>query len=134
MEMQGICRSGVLIALFSALLGPTAATAQQSAGPEDGKQVIIETYAPSFEAGRPALARRVRRVTTVTNDGSQTVEETEERNPASPSEPLRVIRRSVTTVRRTGAESYVSERQVFELDVNGRLVPVLSQTERTSSK
>jgi hypothetical protein len=132
--MQGICRSGVLIALFSVLLGPTAATAQQSAGPEDGKQVITETYAPSPEGGRLALARRVRRVTTVTNDGSQTVEETEERNPALLSEPLRVIRRSVTTVRRTGAESYVSERQLFELDVNGRLVPVLSQTERTSSK
>ena len=73
-------------------------------------------------------------VTTVTNDGSRTVEETEERNPASPSEPLRVTRRSVTTVRRTGGESSVSEQQLFELDVNGRLVPVLAQTERTSGK
>jgi hypothetical protein len=38
----------------------------------------------------------------------------------------------VTTVRPSGADSYVSERQVFELDVNGRFVPVLTQIERTN--
>ena len=71
-------------------------------------------------------------MTTVKQDGSQTVEETEERNPGSPSEPLRVVQRSVTTLRRSGTDSYVSERQVFELDGNGRLVPVLTQTESAS--
>jgi hypothetical protein len=49
------------------------------------------------------------------SSGSQTDEETEERNRASPSVPLRLVRRSVTTVRASGADSYVSERQVFEL-------------------
>jgi hypothetical protein len=164
MKMRVICRSRVVIGLLWAVLAPAAATAQQSAGTEtetiatlrnrdlngtvsvdekvvthrtrtnDDERVIIETYLPSIEAGRLALARRVRRVTTVTHDGSKTVEDTEERNRASPSEPLRVVRRSVTTMRRSGTDSYVSERQVFELDVNGRFVPVLSQVEQASGK
>ena len=73
------------------------------------------------------LSRRVSRVTTVTQDGSQTIEETEERNPGSPSEPLRVVQRSVTTARRSGDASYVSERHIFEPDGNGRLVLVRKQ-------
>ena len=69
----------------------------------------------------------------MTNDGSQTVEETEEPNPVSPSDPLRVVRRSVTTVRKKrNATRHVSERQVFELDVNGRFVLVRKQSEQTS--
>ena len=132
--MHGIYRSGVVIALLSVVLGQTAAAAQESAGAKDAGQVITETYAPSFEGGRLTLAGRVRRVTTATPDGDRIVEETEERNPASPSEPLRLIRRSVTNVRKTGADSSVSERQVFERDVNGRMVLVLSQTEQTSRR
>jgi hypothetical protein len=96
---------------------------------DDGDQVVIESYSPSMEGGRLALSRRVRRTMTATNNGSQTVEETEERNPVAPGEPLRMVRRSVTTVLRSGTDSYVSERQVFELDTNGRLVPVLTETE-----
>jgi hypothetical protein len=68
----------------------------------------------------------------VTPDGSQTIEETEERSPASPSEPLRVVQRSVTTVRRSGTDSFVVEGQVFERDANGRLVLVRKQSEQTS--
>jgi hypothetical protein len=83
-------------------------------------------------ADRLELTRRVRRVTTVTQDGSQTVEETEERNPGSPSEPMRVIQRRVTTLRGSGNDAYVSERQVFEPDGNGRLVLVRKQSEQTS--
>jgi len=97
-----------------------------------GDQLVIETYSPSIEGGRLALSRRVRRTTATTNDGTQTLEETEERNPAAPSEPLRIVRRSVTTVRRSGTDSYVTDRQVFERDVNGWFVPVLTQTERAS--
>ena len=74
----------------------------------------------------------MRRVTTVTQDGSRTVEETEERNPVSATEPLRVVQRSVTTVRKSGDDSYVSDRQVFEPDGNGRLVLVRKQSEQTS--
>jgi hypothetical protein len=100
---------------------------------DNEEQVVIETSLPLEYADRLALNRRVRRVTTVTEDGSRIVEETEERNPASPSEPLRVVQRSVTTVRRSGTDSYVSERQVFERDVNGRLVLVRKQGKQTSS-
>ena len=98
----------------------------------DEERVVIETYVPLIYGDRLELNRRVRRATTVTKDGSQTVEETEERNPASPSEPLRVVQRSVTTVRKNGDDSHVSERQIFEPDGNGRLVLVRKQTEHAS--
>ena len=98
---------------------------------KDEERVVIETYAPLFYADRLELNRRVRRVTTETQDGSQTVEDTEERNLGSPSEALRVVERSVTTVRGSGSDSYVSERHVFERDVNGRFVLVRTQTDRT---
>ena len=148
---------GVIIVACWIVLGATTAMAQESAGTvtasvtmrrdlngrdtvgekvvtyrgqtKDKERVVVETYAPCFHADRLELNRRVRRVTTVTLDGSQIVEETEERNPASPSEPLRVVQRSVTTVRRSGTGSYVSERQVFELDVNGQLVLIRTQSE-----
>jgi len=146
---------GVINVLCWIALAPTTAMAQQSAGTvtetvttrrdlngrdavsekvvthrgrtNDEERVVIETYLPSIEAGRLALSQRVNRVTTVTGDWSQTVEETEERNPVAPSEPLRVVQRSVTTLRRSGTDSYVSERQVFEPDGNGRLVLVRKQ-------
>jgi hypothetical protein len=98
----------------------------------DEERVVIETYLPSMEAGRLALSQRVQRVTTVTDDGSQTVEETAEPNPVAASDPMRIVQRSLTTVRRSGNDSYVTERQVFELDGNGRLVLVPKQTEQTS--
>jgi hypothetical protein len=91
------------------------------------EQVVIETYVPLMYADRLELKQRVRRVTTVTQDGSQTVEGIEERNPASSSAPLRLVQRSVTTVRKSGDDSSVSERKVFEPDGNGRLVLVRKQ-------
>jgi hypothetical protein len=99
---------------------------------DDQERVVIETWEPLEYPDRLALNRRVRRVTTVTQDGSQTVEETEERNRVSPTEPLRVVQRSVTTVRKSGDHSYVSERQVFEPDGNGRFVLVRKQSEQAS--
>ena len=95
------------------------------------ERVVIETYRPLEYADRLALTRRVRRVTTETQDGSKTVEETEERNPASPSEPLRIVERSVTSVRRSGSDSYLSERQVFQPDGNNRLVLVSEERAQT---
>jgi hypothetical protein len=94
------------------------------------EEIVTEIYSHSIEGGRLVLTARIRCLTTTTSDGSHTVEETEELNPAAPSEPLRVVRRSVTTVRTTGPGSFVSERQVFELDVNGRFVPVLADRTR----
>ena len=155
-----IRRRGVIAVWCWIVLAATTAMAQQSAGTvtesvttrrdlngrdgviekvvthrartDDEERVDIETYLPSIYADRLALKRRVRRVTTVTQDGSQTVEETEERIPGEPSEPLRVVQRSVTTVRKSGNDSYVSERHIFEPDGNGRLVLVRKQSESAS--
>jgi hypothetical protein len=101
---------------------------------KDRVEVVIETYGLSMYAGRLSLTQRVRRVTTVTSDGSRTVEEHEQPPLGSLHEPLRVVRRSVTTVRRSGPDSYVAEQQVFDRDVNGRLVPVQTNIERSSRK
>ena len=79
---------------------------------------------PSTTEGRLILSRSAGRVSTVRDDGSETVEETAEHNPAAPGEPLRVTQRSVTTVRTSGTDSYVVRREVFERDVNGRLMLV----------
>ena len=155
-----LIRPGSVITVCWIVLAATSAMAQQSVGTvtesvttrrdlngrdavsekvvthrdrtKNEERVVIETYAPFEYADRLALNQRVRRVTTVTQDGSQTVEETEERNPVSTTGPLRVVQRSVTTVRKSGDDSYVSERQVFEPDGNGRLVLVRKQSEQTS--
>ena len=88
---------------------------------------VIETYAPYPDGrpradGRPPLSERVHRTTTATADGGRyTVEEVEARSLISPSDPMRVIRRIVTTVRPIGADRWVTERQVFEPDLNGRM-------------
>src|SRR4030095_3950467 len=103
----------------------------QRARTNDEERVVIETYSPLEYADRLALNRRVRRTTTVTQDGSQTLEETEERSPVSPNEPLRVVQRSLTTLRKNG-DSYVGERQIFEPDGNGRFVLIRTQSEQTS--
>jgi hypothetical protein len=155
-----IRRSGVITVSCWIVLAATTAVAQQSAGTiteststrrdlngrdavsekvvthrtrtDNEERIVIETYLPLEYADRLALKRRVRRVTTVTEGGSQTIEETEERNPGSPSEPLSVVQRSLTTVRKSGDDSYVSERQIFEPDGNGRFVLVRKQSEQTS--
>jgi hypothetical protein len=138
-----IRRRGVITVLFWIVLSLTTALAQQSVGTEtvttryerdlngrdavsekvmthrdrtkDDERVVIETYVPLIYADRLELNRQVRRVTTVTQEGSETVEETAERNPGSPSEPLRVVQGSVTTPRRSGTDSYVSERASLRL-------------------
>jgi hypothetical protein len=138
--------SGVVV-LFGLTVTPGVEAAEQTVGSgavekvvshaaqtTEGEQEVIETYSPSLEAGRLWLSRIVRRAKSVTSAGTQTVEDTEERNPAAPSDSLRLVRRIVTTERKTGAELRVIERRVFEPDLNGRLVLVVSQTEHTSSK
>jgi len=89
------------------------------------ERVVIETYAPTMDGWRRAnggLLQRVQRTTTVTADGGRsTVEEVEARSPVAPSDPMRVISRTVTTVRPISADRWVTERQVFEPDLEGRL-------------
>jgi hypothetical protein len=104
------------------------------------EQVIVETYSPDAEGfartdNHLALSQRVRRSTTATNDGGRsTVEEIEARSRIAPGDPMRVIQRTVVTVRNLGPDRQTTERQVFELDVNGRLAPVLRETEETAAK
>jgi hypothetical protein len=101
---------------------------------------VIETYAPNADGlsgpnSRLALSQRVHRTTTATADGGRyTVEEVEGRNPVAPSDPMRVIRRTVTTVRPISTDRSVTERQMFERDTNGRLRLVSSDTEDTAGQ
>ena len=101
-------------------------------------RVVIETYSQDAEGfvrsdSRLALQERVRRSTTVTADGARsTVEEIEARNLVAPNDPMRVIRRTVTTVRSIGRGRSVTERQIFERDANGRMVLVANDTEETT--
>jgi hypothetical protein len=98
----------------------------RSSRTKEQEHVVIETYAPITDVrgtnGRPPLRERVHRTTTTSADGVRhSVEEVEARSRVSPNEPMRMIRRTVTTTSPTDADQWVTERQVFELDVNGRL-------------
>jgi hypothetical protein len=101
---------------------------------QGAQQTVTETFSPDttgfsgFE-GRVTLRERVRVSATSAADGSrQTIEEVERRNEAAPGDPIRVVRRVVETVRQVGPDRWIAERQLFEQDVNGRLV--LMRTER----
>ena len=98
----------------------------------NGRELVVtETQAPYADGSSSwALSERVHRTTTMTADGGRhTVEDVETRNPVAPSDPLRVSRRIVTTVRPIGSNRWLTQRQVFELDVNGRLPLVFTDTE-----
>ena len=77
---------------------------------------------------RLELDRRVR----VTTTGEETIREVEGRNPISPNDPLRVIERTVETRRQVGPDQWETTRQVFALDGNGRLVPVITEKGATA--
>lgn len=95
------------------------------------EHVVIETYALYADgSSRLALSQRVDRTTTATAAGGRyTVEEVQSRSYSAPNDPMRVGRRTVTTVRQIGSDRWVTERQVFERDVNGRLRLVVNETE-----
>jgi hypothetical protein len=83
---------------------------------------------PGFDTPM-ALSQRVTRTTTAaTGGGTSTVEEVEGRSLAAPNEPMRVVRRIVETVRTVGSGQSETQRQVFERDTNGRMVPISSDT------
>ena len=118
-------------------LVPTERSVARRSESNGQEQVTVETYSPDAEGfarngGRLALSLRIRRSTTTTTDGHATVEDIEARNRVSPSDPLRVVQRTVVTVRNIASGRQVTERQVFELDVNGRLTPVLTETAETA--
>ena len=118
-------------------LAPTERGVVRRSQSNGQEQVTVETYSQDAEGfarsgGRFALSQRIRRSTTTTSDGHATVEEVEARNRVSPSDPMRVVQRTVVTVRTIASGRQVTDRQVFELDVNGRLTPVLTETEETA--
>jgi len=97
----------------------------------DQEQAVTETYTPYADGISPlALSQRVQRTTTATADGGRyTVEEVESRSRVSPAERMRVTGRTLTTVRPAGGGRWVTERQVFERDLNGQLRLVANETE-----
>jgi hypothetical protein len=104
------------------------------------EETVVETYAQNVEGlvasgNRLELNQRVRSTTAVAADGSQqTIREVEGRNAVSPNAPLRVIERTIETVRQVGPNQWEVQRQVFALDGNGRLVPVLTEKGRGVGK
>jgi hypothetical protein len=121
----------------SAVVERTVVRASTSSDRED---VVIETEIPYVDrlgasGSALALGERVRQTTTKSADGSRsTVEEVESRNRVAPADPLRVTRRTVTTVRPIGGDRWVTEREMFERDVNGRLQRIAVDVEESSSK
>jgi hypothetical protein len=104
------------------------------------EHVVIETYAPYADGflrhdSELALSQRLQRTTRTTADGGRhTVEDVEGRSQVAPGDPLRLIRRTVTTVRPIGGQRWVTERQVFERDVNGRLALLFNDVEERTGR
>jgi len=103
------------------------------------EQATIERYSQNAEGfvrtgERLALEERIRRSTTATSTGHSMVEEVEARNRVSPGDPMRIVRRTVVTVRRVAPDRQATERQVFELDINGRMTLVHTETEETAAQ
>jgi hypothetical protein len=103
-------------------------------------ETLTETYAENLEGiasapGKLQLSQRVRSTTTTAPDGSQqTIREVEERNPVAPNGPMRVMTRTVDTTRQVGPNQWEVQRQVFAIDGNGKLVPVLTEKGRGTAK
>jgi hypothetical protein len=108
-----------------------------ASGRED---VVIETYAQGYgeftrSDSRFRLSQRVRRSSTATAGGGRSIiEEVEALNRVAPNDPPRVVKRTVATVRPIGPDRWTIERQVFERDPNGRLLPAIAETEETAGK
>ena len=110
------------------------ALSQRNITRRSNNDVVVEMYARDDEGrvrsdSRYGLSRRIRVSSTVTADGGRnTIEEVEERNPVAPNDPLRLVRRTVITVRQIGPDRWRTERQIFERDQNSRLVPIATET------
>ena len=113
---------------------------RHSATGQDGREdAVIETYADygyrymDRSAVRSRLAQRIRRsVTPAAGGGRDIVEEIEARSPVSPEDPLRIVRRTIESVRSIGAGRWETERQIFERDPNNRMVLISTHREETT--
>ena len=115
-------------------LGISEKIITRRSGSNGREDVLIERYVPRDPAAvhrsesRIDLQERIRQTTTVGADGSrETVEEVEARNPVAAGDPLRLRRRIVTSVQQVAPDRWVTERQIFDLDPNGRLVPSITE-------
>jgi hypothetical protein len=121
-------------------LAPVERTVSRGSSTNVRDEAVIESYVPFIDrlpdsGSGLALSERVNRTTTKNADGgSSTIEEVEGRNLAAPGEGMRMIRRTVTTVRPVGTDRWVTEREVFERDVNGRMQRVSTEIEQSSGK
>ena len=107
----------------------------------DGRdEAVTETYSQEPQGSTASsaplrLTRRVRSSTTKAADGGRsTVEEVEARNLVSAGDSLRVVQRTVVTERRIGPNRWSTERQVFELDANGRMSLIATESEETTGR
>ena len=103
---------------------------RSQSGGED--RSVTETFSRNvggmIQSSRLELTQRVRRTTKPTADGgSEAIEEIEERVIGSPSEPIRLVHRTIETVHRVDAQHWASDLQIFDLDLNGRLVLTASE-------
>ena len=110
------------------LMHPFERNVSRLASANGKEEAASEKYAqaPNRPAGSWNSKERTRTTTTKTADGSQqTIRELERVNPV-PNGQLRVVERTVETLRSVGPGQWATDRQVFTLDVNGRLVPSTS--------
>jgi hypothetical protein len=104
------------------------------------EETVIETYSQNApgtnrsSSSQLELNGRVRTTSTSSADGRQTIREVEARNQASTNAALRVVERTVETLRRVGPDRWEIERQTFALDANGRLVPVFTEKGEAAGK
>jgi hypothetical protein len=102
------------------------------------ESLLIERFTndgryPVSSSLRRTLSSRIRRTATTRADGDrEIVEDVEERSPVAPEDPLRIVQRTIETVRRTGAGRWETNRQVFERDPNHRLVLTIVETRETT--
>ncbi len=100
--------------------------------------VVTEVYSPytpglATEPGnRLALNQRIR--VTTSNAGSQTISEKEAPDPSVLNGPIRLVARTVETVRQIGPDAWETQRQTFTLDGSGRLVLTTADEEETKGK
>lgn len=112
----------------------------RSSGGREPDDLVVETHIPYVDrlagsANGLALSERMHQTTTRSADGGRTtVEEVEARNPVSPGDPMRVMRRTVTTVRPNGTDRWTTQREVFERDVNGRMQRISLDSEENSAR
>ena len=108
---------------------------------ENGQEtLLIERFTndgryPGSSSLHRTLSSRIRRTATTRADGDrEIVEEVEERSPVAPEDPLRIVQRTIETVRRTGTGRWETNRQVFERDPNNRLVLTIVETREATDR